>query len=96
MENQAARAFNARLSYWTAKGLAGRDIYEALAGDTELPASFDTDDVAAILAVSPLSIKKQRNRQTGPDFLRLSPKAVRYPRPDLCRYLASRFVRRAA
>lgn len=96
MNNQAAQAFNARLAYWTSKGLTGIEVYEALAGDAELPAVFDSEDVAAILGISPLSVKKQRNRQTGPSFFRLSPKAVRYPRAELCRYLASRFVRVAA
>lgn len=96
MENQAARAFSARLAFWTSQGLAGADLYEAMAGDAELPAVFDSDDVAAIQGITPLSVKKQRNRQTGPSFFRLSPKAVRYPRAELCRYLASKFVRMAA
>lgn len=96
MENQTARAFNARLAFWTSQGRTGADLYEALANDAELPPVFDSEDIAAILCISPLSVKKQRNRQTGPSFLRLSPKAVRYPRAEFCRYLASKFVRIAA
>jgi len=96
MVNQAARAFSERLAYWTSKGFSGAAIYEQLAADDQLPAIFDSDDVAAIQGISPLSVKKQRHRNAGPNFIRSGPKAVRYPRPDLCHYLASKFVRAAA
>lgn len=96
MDNKAARAFNVRIAHWTSRGVSGAYLYEALASDPELPVTFSSEDVAAILGVSPLSVKKQRNRKTGPSFVRLSTKSVRYPRAELCRYLASRFVQIAA
>ena len=96
MQNLAARAFSARLAFWTSKGLSGQQLYERLAADDELPMVFDSVDVAAITGVSPLAVKKARSRKTGPSFIRLSAKAVRYNRADLCSYLASKYVRVAA
>lgn len=91
--NPAAQAFAAAVSRLVAKGYQGRELYEQLAADDELPASFDTEEAAAIQGITADSLKKQRHRGVGPSFIRL-PKAVRYPRPDLCQYLASRYVRR--
>ncbi|ESY69600.1 MULTISPECIES: hypothetical protein [Mesorhizobium] len=98
MDNQAARAFSARIAFWTSQGLTGLALYQRLATDDELPAVFDSEDLAAIIGISPLSVKKQRHRGAGPNYMRLSPKAVRYSRPDLCAFLASKYVnvRRAA
>lgn len=96
MDNQAAQAFSARIAFWTSQGLSGLDLYERLAADDQLPAVFDSEDLAAIQGISPLSVKKQRHRGGGPNFMRLSPKAVRYARADVCRYLASRYVQVAA
>ncbi|MFD2053770.1 helix-turn-helix transcriptional regulator [Mesorhizobium calcicola] len=93
MDNTAARAFSARIAYWTSQGLSGLDLYERMAADDELPAVFDTDDLAAIQGISPLSVKKARHRGAGPNFMRLSARAVRYSRPDLCAYLASKYVK---
>ena len=96
MQNTAAQAFSSRTAYWTAQGLSGQQLYERLASDDELPMVFDSEDVAAITGVSPLAVKKARSRRTGPNFIRLSAKAVRYNRADLCAYLASKYVRVAA
>jgi hypothetical protein len=92
----AARAFNARISHWTAQGLSGAALYERLASDDELPSFFDPEDIAAIQGVQPGAVKKARHRGTGPAFVRLSGKIVRYPRADYCMHLASKFVARAA
>ncbi|TGQ35327.1 hypothetical protein EN833_07805 [Mesorhizobium sp. M4B.F.Ca.ET.190.01.1.1] len=94
--NAAAKAFNARLSFWAASGLSGAALYEALATDETLPAFFDPEDLAVIQGVKPSAVKKHRNRGTGPEYLRLSAKLVKYGRADFCRHLASKFVRRAA
>jgi hypothetical protein len=97
MEQSAtARAFNTRLSFWTSQGLSGAAVYEQLAHDDELPPFFDPDDIAAIEGVLPSAVKKARNRGTGPAFLRMSGKIVKYPRADYCRHLAAKYVRRAA
>lgn len=96
MTDEASRAFNARLAYWTSRGLSGPQVYEALANDPELPATFGQTEVADILGITPSSVKKKRNRQTGPNFVRVSPKEVRYPRHELCSWLAAMFVRVAA
>jgi hypothetical protein len=96
MENQAARAFSSRVAYWTSQGLSGSALYERLAYDETLPTFFDPEDIAAIQDVQIGAVKKARHRGTGPAFMRLSGKLVRYPRPDFCTYLASKFVRRAA
>lgn len=93
---QAATAFNERLAYWTKQGLSGAALFEALANDDQLPAFFDDNDIAAIEGVAPLSVKQRRYRKAGPAYVRLSWKAVRYPRPDYIRNLASKFVRAAA
>ncbi|CAN7769494.1 helix-turn-helix transcriptional regulator [Mesorhizobium sp. LjNodule214] len=91
-----ANVFNARLSFWTAAGFSGAALYEALATDDTLPAFFDPEDLASIQGVKPSAVKKHRHRGTGPAFLKLSSKIVKYPRGDFCRHLASRFVKRAA
>jgi len=93
MNNEVARVFSARIAPWTSQGLSGNALYERLATDDELPAVFDSDDLAAIIGISPLSVKKARSRGAGPNFMRLSAKAVRYSRPDLCSYLASKYVK---
>ncbi|RJT32111.1 hypothetical protein D3227_27310 [Mesorhizobium waimense] len=92
----AASIFNSRLSFWTAQGFAGAELYEQLAEDNELPSFFDPDDIAEIQGVLVGSVKKARHRGAGPAFIRLSSKVIKYPRPDYCRHLASKFVRRAA
>ncbi|RUX17944.1 hypothetical protein EOA27_14145 [Mesorhizobium sp. M2A.F.Ca.ET.037.01.1.1] len=91
-----ARAFNARLSFWAASGLSGVALYEALATDETLPAFFSPADLASIQGVELGAVKKARHRGTGPEFVRLTGKTVKYPRADYCRHLAARFVRRAA
>lgn len=96
MELSASKQFSQRMAHWTAQGLAGAALYERLAEDDELPISFDPVEAADIMGVNPLSLKKQRNRGTGPEFMRPSDRAVRYPRPSLCMYLAGRYVGRAA
>ncbi|CDX29142.1 hypothetical protein MPLSOD_110128 [Mesorhizobium sp. SOD10] len=95
-QTDTARAFNARLSFWAASGLSGADLYEALATDQTLPPFFDPEDIAAIQGVKPSAVKKHRNRGSGPEFMRLTAKLVKYPRAEFCRHLASKFVRRAA
>ncbi len=96
MELSAPKQFSKRMAHWTAQGLSGAALYQRLAEDDELPVSFDPTETAEIMGVNPLSLKKQRNRGTGPEFMRASERAVRYPRPALCSYLASRYVTREA
>ncbi|MBU4529763.1 MAG: hypothetical protein KUA43_08800 [Hoeflea sp.] len=96
MDLPASKLFSQRMAHWTGNGLSGAALYQRLAEDDELPISFDPTETAAIIGVNPLSLKKQRNRGTGPEFMRASERAVRYPRPSLCMYLASRYVTRDA
>ncbi|MCG6115229.1 MAG: hypothetical protein MEQ84_08520 [Mesorhizobium sp.] len=96
MTSKAVCAFSARLAYWTSQGLNGAALYERLATDDELPAVFDPNEVAAIWGIKPLSLKRARMRGTGPSYMRVTERKIRYPRAELCRYLASRFVRMAA
>ena len=91
-----SRLFNERLNYWASTGLYGADLYEAMATDNHLPSFFGPEDLAAIEGVQPASVKKSRHRRSGPPFMRMTAKIVKYPRPDYCRYLAPKFVRREA
>jgi hypothetical protein len=96
MDTPISKAFNERLSHWTSQGLCGAALYEQLACDDHLPAFFDPDDLAAIERKKLSAVKKERHRGTGPAFLRLSQKVVKYPRPEYCRHLAAKFVGRVA
>jgi len=96
MTNDAARVFSARLAHRAAQGFSGAALYERLAQDSELPLNFNSEDWAAIAGITPLSVKKRRTRNAGPNFIRISTKAVRYPRAAVCNYLAARYVRTAA
>lgn len=96
MNLSASQLFSRRLAYWTGQGFSGPAVYEQLAQDEELPAAFDPADAADILGVRPLSLKKQRLRSAGPDFIRVSARAVQYPRQALCMHLAKRYVKVAA
>lgn len=96
MNRSEAQKFSSRLAHWTGQGLSGPALYQRLAEDDELPISFGAVDTAEIMGVQPLSLKKQRLRGMGPDFIRPSEREVRYPRAALCLYLASKYVRVAA
>lgn len=52
----------------------------------ELYRQFDTDEAAEILDIAPRSLEKKRQEGTGPPFVRLSPKCVRYRLIDLIKY----------
>ncbi|TGR33020.1 MULTISPECIES: hypothetical protein [unclassified Mesorhizobium] len=94
MSNHADRAFSERLAHWTAQGFSGAAVYQKLAADPDLPTAFDSRELAGILGITELSVKKQRHRGGGPSYYRTtSTKGVRYPRAELCEWLGSRFVR---
>ncbi|MDP2358165.1 MAG: hypothetical protein Q8M31_19175 [Beijerinckiaceae bacterium] len=94
-ETQTATTFNERMAHWTRQGLSGSALFEALATDDNLPAFFEDKDIAAIERVKLNAIKQRRYRNTGPSFIRMSWKSVKYSRPDYCRSLAARFVKAA-
>lgn len=92
MYPKASKLFSCRLAYWTSQGLSGADVYKRLAEDDELPISFEPAAAAEIIGVIPSTLKKHRNRGSGPDFIRTSGRAVRYPRAAFCHWLARRYV----
>ena len=93
MYPKASKLFSRRLAYWTGQGLSGADVYKRLAEDDELPISFEPTDAAEIMGIIPSTLKKHRNRGSGPDFIRTSERAVRYPRAAFCHWLARRYVK---
>ncbi|MBL8576147.1 MAG: hypothetical protein JNK47_02890 [Mesorhizobium sp.] len=96
MTDKAVSAFSARLAYWTSQGLSGSQLYEALASDSELPAVFEPNEIAAIQGIKPQSVKRDRMRGGGPNYIRVTERQIRYPRDEFCKYLAAKFVRREA
>lgn len=96
MDLSASQIFSRRMAHWTSEGLSGAALYEQLAADEELPICFDPIEAAAIRGITPVALKKERHRGAGPDFIRPSARAVRYPRAAFCQWLASRYVKRAA
>lgn len=86
--------FGERSAYWTAKGFIGRDLYVALAADSELPDNFVQEDIAAILKIDPGSVKQRRARGEEPSFLKIGSKIVLYPRNLFCLFLADTLVDR--
>jgi hypothetical protein len=90
------KVFSERMAHWTRHGFSGRDLYERLASDAELPTEFGPDDLATIIGVGVHALKKRRVLGQEPSFLRLSRQKISYPRADVCRWLASRYVKREA
>jgi len=91
-----AKLFSERQSYWAGQGFRGREIFDRLAADPELPNFFAEPDAAAIAGLSVHAMKMRRTRGMQPSFMRLSSRCVRYPRPDYCTWLAEMFHARAA
>jgi predicted DNA-binding transcriptional regulator AlpA len=51
---------------------------------------LDQDSASALLAVSPRTMERWRAERTGPPFVRLSARAIRYSRAALRRWLSER------
>lgn len=49
-------------------------------------------EVAKMLGISPATLNRWRCERVGPDFLRVSRRAIRYRRSDLDRWLEARHV----
>lgn len=49
-------------------------------------------EVSAYLRVTEAALAQMRYRGTGPDFVRLGPRSIRYRREDLNRWIESRSV----
>lgn len=94
--SQAAKLFSQRQAHWTAAGLSGRAVYDALASDSELPNFFTEADAAAIAGLSSHAMKQRRARGMQPTFTRLSVRCVRYPRESVCTWLADMLHARTA
>jgi hypothetical protein len=92
METAATR-FKKRMTYWTAQGFSGTELYQKLANDPDAPDQFTTRDLAEILGVKVPAIQKRRFRGEKPDFVRVSGRHVFYLRSDVCGFIANRFVR---
>ncbi len=85
-----------RYSHWAQQGLHGEALFMALAFDAEIAVMLPPENAAIVVGSTPSGLKQQRARNTGPPFVRLTGKVICYPRVDLFRYLARRYVRRAA
>lgn len=96
MITQNSKLFSERQAHFVRQGLTGRAVFEALAADDVLPASFDEKDLAAIAGVTTHAIKMRRARGSEPSFLKLSRKCIRYPRESACSWLASMYHDRRA
>lgn len=94
--SETARLFSQRQAHWTAAGLTGRAVFDALARDSELPTFFTEVDVAAIAGLTTFAIKQRRVRGMQPSFSRFSSRCVRYPREAICTWLADMLHARAA
>jgi hypothetical protein len=91
----AVKLFSERQAHWTAAGLTGRAVFDALASDPELPTFFKEADVAAIVGFTPFAIRQRRSRKMPPSFSRFSSRCVRYPRESICTWLADMLHARA-
>lgn len=60
---------------------------------TELPDLLTTPEVAALVGVSVHTVKQWRARGTGPQFTRLSSRAVVYDRAEVERWVREDFTR---
>lgn len=90
------RRFSERHSHYVADGLVGREIFERLAADASLPLYFNEDQAAEIAGLTPSALKQRRYRGMQPSYLSHGARSIRYPRPELCKWLASLFVDRSA
>lgn len=55
-----------------------------------MKAVMDTNELAAELSLAPGSLNKMRRQGTGPPYVRIAPKAIRYRREDVEAWLAER------
>lgn len=94
--NTQASKFNERLAFWTARTGDTATALRAMAHDVELSPYFDQSDVAAIIGVEANTVKCWRARKQGPAHVAISYGCVRYPRAELCLWLAMRHAREAA
>ncbi|KWV55734.1 hypothetical protein AS026_37495 [Rhizobium altiplani] len=85
-----------RYQFWTDQGKSGAQLFDAMGADPVLPFMLGPEDAAVVVGSTPSGLKQQRARRTGPPYIRLSGKLIGYPRPDLFRHLAQRYVGRAA
>jgi predicted DNA-binding transcriptional regulator AlpA len=57
---------------------------------------MDQNAASAYLGVSPRTAERWRAQRTGPPFVRLSARAIRYSRSAIVAWLASRTVKESA
>lgn len=88
-QTDQSKQFLERLAHWQAQGLTLAEALDTLATDTAAPPMYDTFDAAAIYGVRAPSMKKKRQRSTGPEFIAVSQHRVIYTRASLCADLKS-------
>jgi predicted DNA-binding transcriptional regulator AlpA len=57
---------------------------------------FTTEEAAALLKVHPRTLFEYRDAGTGPKFIRLSPRVIRYRLEDLEEWMAENTLRQAS
>ena len=87
MMTDVAKLFSERAAHFTALGFAGRQLFDRLAEDPELPFSFTAKDQAAIERVQLDTIRQRRKRGKGPEG-----NIIRSLRPVYCHWLRDRFT----
>lgn len=92
--SDAAKEFYDRERHWFDQGLRGRDLFNRLATDDALPRMFAPDEAAAIASLTISAMAQRRQRGMPPSYLSLSRRHVRYPRHELCMWLADMMVER--
>jgi predicted DNA-binding transcriptional regulator AlpA len=68
-----------------------REAWLAVEG-TRADVLLRQDAASALIGVSPRTMERWRNERSGPPFVRLSARAIRYSRAALCTWLATRTV----
>lgn len=91
---EAVQHIAERSAFWTAQGYHGRELYERLAADADLPEFFAPPVLARLLNVQVPALAQRRKRGDPPSFIRPSPVEVLYPRASSFMFLADRFVER--
>ncbi len=90
--DKTTKSVSERLAHWTANGFEGRQLYEQMAVDPELPEDFSSRETADILGVGPEALRERRRLRKSPSYIRISATVVRYPRNVIFMFLADRFV----
>lgn len=96
MQEDAQRRFGERQAYWIGQGYSGRDVYSKLATDVELPLYYEEAQAAEIAGLTASAMSQRRVRKMEPSYIAHSRRSVRYPRHELCNWLASMFCDRSA